>query len=119
MVFHTKDSGYNTYLQKNVLEVTSFKDTYLEGTVNAENDGSVLFTTIPYENGWTITVNGKKVTAEKSLDSLITIPLEQGENKITMKFSPDYWKVSLIITGFGVALLVLIFLFESVRALTL
>ena len=52
-------------------------------------------------------MNGKKVTAEKSLDSLITIPLEQGENKITMKFSPDYWKVSLIITGFGVALLVL------------
>lgn len=102
-------------MQKNVLEVTSFKDTYLEGTVNAENDGSVLFTTIPYENGWTITVNGKKVTAEKSLDSLITIPLEQGENKITMKFSPDYWKVSLIITGFGVALLVLIFLFEYKR----
>ncbi len=47
-------------MQKNVLEVTSFKDTYLEGTVNAEKDGSVLFTTIPYENGWTITVNGKK-----------------------------------------------------------
>jgi len=32
-----------------------------------------------------------------------------------MKFSPDYWKVSLIITGFGVALLVLIFLFEYKR----
>ena len=60
-------------------------------------------------------MNGKKVTAEKSLDSLITIPLEQGENKITMKFAPDYWKVSLIITGFGVALLVLIFLFEYKR----
>lgn len=41
--------------------------------------------------------------------------MEQGENKITMKFSPDYWKVSLIITGFGVALLVLIFLFEYKR----
>lgn len=51
------------------------------------------------------------MTAEKSLDSLITIPLEQGENKITMKFSPDYWKVSLIITG-SVCLLVLIFLFD-------
>ena len=77
------------------LRSQALRTTYLEGTVNAENDGSVLFTTIPYENGWTITVNGKKVTAEKSLDSLITIPLEQGENKITMKFSPDYWKYLL------------------------
>lgn len=98
-------------MQSSVLNVTKFEDTYLEGTVNAA-EGQVLFTTVPYENGWTVTVNGQKVETEKSLDSMITIPLSAGENKITMKFSPDYWKISLVITGFGLTVLIIIFLFE-------
>ncbi|WP_295210114.1 YfhO family protein [Ruminococcus sp.] len=99
-------------LQQNVLDVTKFEDTYLEGTVTSDSSDKVLFTTIPYENGWTIKVNGKTVTPGKSLDSLITIPLEQGENVITMKFSPSYWKLSIIISIFGLLVLIVIFLFE-------
>ena len=99
-------------LQKNVMEVTKFDETYLEGTAQADNNGQYLFTTIPYEEGWTITVNGKEVKHEKVLDSLIAVPLEQGENKITFKFLPKYYIEGLIITGFGVVLLVLVFLAE-------
>ena len=46
------------------------------------------------------------------LDSLIIVPLEQGENKITFKFLPKYYVDSLIITGFGIVLLVFVFLSE-------
>lgn len=103
-------------LQQNVLDVTKFEDTYLEGTVTSDSSDKVLFTTIPYENGWTIKVNGKTVTPGKSLDSLITIPLEQGENVITMKFSPSYWKLSIIISIFGLLVLIVIFLLSTKRA---
>ncbi len=99
-------------LQQRTLEVTEFEDTHLEGVCTAENNDQVLFTTIPYEDGWNITVNGKKIKAEKSLDSLITIPLEKGENKISMTFSPNYLRVSVIISCFGVIMLVIVFLFE-------
>lgn len=115
-LFYTFD--YDTFtndcqqLKTRSFNVTKFEDTYLEGTVNAEANNQVLFTTIPYENGWTIKVNGKKVEPLKSLNSLITIPLEPGENKITMKFLPDYFVFSIIITGCGILLLILVFLFE-------
>lgn len=99
-------------LQERSFEVTEFSDTKLKGKVTAENDGDVLFTTIPYEEGWSVTVNGKAVTAGKSLESLITIPLEKGENVITMKFSPNYWRFSLVITVFGILALIIIFMFE-------
>ena len=99
-------------LQNDVLDITSFEDTHLEGTCESDSDNNVLFTTIPYEEGWKITVNGKAVKTEKSLNSLITIPLEKGTNTISMTFSPEYFKVSLVITGFGVVLLIIVFVFE-------
>lgn len=99
-------------LQKKSWNVTKFDDRYLEGTVNAVSGEEVLFTTIPYENGWTIKVNGKTVEPIKSLDSLITIPLDAGENKVTMEFSPNYWKFSIVISIFGLLLAAFVFLLE-------
>ena len=102
----------DTQLQKKVWNVTKHEDTYVEGSCTAENDGEVLFTTVPDENGWIVKVNGKEVKTEKSLDSLITIPLEKGENVITMEFSPNYFTAAVIISVCGLLIIVLIFLFE-------
>ncbi len=100
-------------MQENSLEVTEFEDTQLTGRVNGEEDGQLLFTTIPYENGWNITVNGKTVTPTKAVDdTLIAIPLEKGENVIKMKFSPNYWRLSLVVSIFGVILLAVIAVWE-------
>ena len=99
-------------VQQRSLNVTKFEDTYLEGTVNADSEGQYLFTTIPYEEGWTVTVNGKEVKQETALESLIAVPLEKGENKVTFRFLPKYYILSLIITGFGVICLVIVFLYE-------
>lgn len=96
-------------MQDSVFEVTEFADTELTGKVNAEKDGQLLFTTIPYENGWTIEVNGKPTKPQKAVDdSLIAIPLEKGKNTVKMKFSPNYWRLSLVISIFGVILLAVV-----------
>lgn len=99
-------------ISQGTMQITSFEDTALEGTVNADRDGQLLFTTIPYENGWSINVNGRTVSPEIVLDSLIAIPLEKGENRISMNFSPNYWRLSIIVTLFGGLMLMLIVLFE-------
>ena len=100
-------------MQESSFEVTEFEDTQLTGTVNADEDGQLLFTTIPYEEGWNITVNGKAVAPETAVDdTFIAIPLEKGENTVKMKFSPDYWKLSQLISILGAVLLAVIMLFE-------
>ena len=99
-------------LQKGSWNVTEHEGNYVEGTVTSDQENQVLFTTIPYENGWTVKVNGKKVETGVALGSLMTIPLEQGENVITMEFSPGYLKLAVIISIFGLLILVCIFVFE-------
>ena len=100
-------------LQKSSFEVTEFEDTQLTGRVKADEDGQLLFTTVPYEEGWTISVNGKNVKPVKAVDdSLIAIPLDKGENTVKMKFSPNYWRLSLVISIFGATVLLVIMLTE-------
>ena len=102
----------NETLEGNLWEVTEHHGNYVEGTAFAEGDKNVLFTTIPYQEGWNITVNGKSIEVDVALGSLITIPLDDGENVITMKFSPNYFKLAIIISVFGILLAICIFIFE-------
>ena len=107
-------------LKESSFEVTEFEDTALTGSVKAQFDGQKLFTTIPFEEGWSIEVNGKAVTPEKCVDdSLIAIPLDKGENVVKMRFSPSYWRLSQVITIFGVLVLLVIMAAEYKNGLIL
>ena len=59
-------------LKESSFEVTEFEDTALTGSVKAQFDGQKLFTTIPFEEGWSIEVNGK-ITATSGVIGGFTI----------------------------------------------
>lgn len=56
--------------------------------VTVGND-EMLFTTIPYDNGWQAYVDGKEVPIKAFDDALITIPLTKGTHKIELRFLPE------------------------------
>ena len=60
-------------------------DGYVTCTVQAE-EGQSLFLSIPYNHGWKVTVNGHDVYEQVVAGSLISIPLESGENVIEMQY---------------------------------
>ncbi len=99
-------------LKKSPLEITSFKEDHLEGNVNAEEDG-VLFTTISYEPGWTIWVDGVKTESVKVCDALIGIELTKGQHTIEMKFFPAGMKLGFLISGIALFAVVLIAVYEN------
>jgi uncharacterized membrane protein YfhO len=75
----------------NTLKAMEFQVDYYDnrrvlGSVKAR-EGDVLFTSIPYDEGWSVRVNGKKVEMKKFADSLIAVPLNAGENKVQMTYT--------------------------------
>ena len=60
-------------LKPGCLAVTDFDDTHVNGYVTAKSNG-ILFTTIPYEKGWTARVDGAIVDTEKAVDTFLAIP---------------------------------------------
>jgi len=64
----------------------------------------MLFTSIPNEPGWTITVNGKKVevTEIRKEVGLIAITVPAGENTIDLKFFPNYMPFGIVLFFVGI-----------------
>ncbi len=70
------------------------------------NVGETLFTSIPYDIGWTIKLNGKKIEPEHFEDCLISIPLEDGENVIEMEYSVPSLKTGILISCLTLIMLI-------------
>ena len=98
-------------LKQGQLDVTDYSDTYIKGTVTAQS-GQMLFTTIPYEPGWTVKVDGEKVKYEKIADGLMGIPMSEGTHTVTMSFFPEGMALGIILSSVGVLMVVIIAVFE-------
>lgn len=99
-------------IKQNELNVTEYTDRSLKGTIEISGSSKVMLTTIPYEEGWKITVDGKKAEPVCAIDSLIALELDKGKHDIEMTFMPNYFIVSVIISIIGLIICAVIFVFE-------
>lgn len=84
---------------------TSFSSNHIVGTVN--NDKSaVLFFSIPYNKGWNIYIDGEKAELLKVNYGFIGAYLEAGNHDIVLRYQIPYFKISLVISLIGVALII-------------
>ena len=70
---------------------TAFFDIF----VDKEKD---ILLTIPYENGWTIMVDDKKIESNSILNGLITFKLDKGLHNVKLSFYPQGLKIGIIIS---------------------
>lgn len=77
--------------------------TELRITVNAAED-SLLFTTVPVEKGWTVTLDGQEVETVELLDALIGVSVPAGRHTVGMKFVTAGYPTALYITAEGLVL---------------
>ena len=93
-VFH---SGLER-LQQATLQVTDFQDTRIAGTVEVD-DATLLYTSIPYDENWTATVDGTPVEITPVLDAMIGLHLTPGSHTIAFSYQNRGfdlgWKISL------------------------
>lgn len=87
------DGGYN---------ITKHSDTSFEGTVSVTEDKDLIFTTIAYDEGWNIYVDGEKVEPVKALGGLLAFYADPGEHQLTMKYCPDVFVAGSVISACGV-----------------
>ena len=97
------EKGY-AQLSKNVMETTSLTSSSMTGTINVDERG-LFYTSIPYEKGWTATVDGQKVDITPVGNSLLAFPLEEGNHTISLTYYPNgFW------AGFAVSVVCVLLL---------
>ncbi len=92
------------------MQIEEYSESYFKGTVTTSEEFSTVFTSIPYDEGWQVYVDGEKVEIFKSLDALIAFEVdgEYGEHDIVLKYAPDAVRNGVLITVSGIILLILI-----------
>ena len=145
-----KNAGFNFYyldeeafkediakLQDNSwnLDMSKTNDRYLIGDVDA-SDGEILMTSIPYEPGWEVKIDGKTVQSqileEKNeetgkvtlrndsgaegavivLGTLMGIRVPAGHHTVSMKYTPPGFNIGVLTLILGIILLVLFYMYD-------
>jgi uncharacterized membrane protein YfhO len=85
--------------------IDEFTESSFEGTVNASEGRTTLFTSIPYDEGWNIFVDGKKVNLDLTCGALISVDLgSEGEHTIKMYYWPKELTAGIALTVLGCAM---------------
>ncbi|MGT2785372.1 glycosyltransferase PgfM1 [Streptococcus merionis] len=80
------------------MTVTKWTNTTIEGNVTITDNSTVMMTSIPYNPGWTVKVDGKKVETTEAWGSLLSFPITSGKHQISMHFVPEGFVVGCLVS---------------------
>lgn len=124
-------------LKQNQWQITEHNDRKIEGTITAQ-EGQLMMTSIPYQPGWSVKVDGKRVDnlveeVEQEdgsiklvngdgetgqivvVDAMIGVRLTPGTHTVTMTYTPPGWWLGIGLLGGGIVLLVFIWFGDRKR----
>lgn len=91
------DQGYSI-LAACPWNLTKNTNTCLSGTISCNRDG-LLYTSVPQDGNWTVTVDGREVETQLVGDAMIAVPLTQGNHLVEFTYHSAAfslgWKVTL------------------------
>ncbi len=84
-------------------------DDHLTGTISTAVKDQMILTTIPFDEGWTVYVDGKEVKTYETLGALMAFDIQtSGDHTLEMKYFPDCYKLGLIFSVAGISIFVLL-----------
>ena len=96
-----------------------FTDDNLEGTIKTDKAEQTILTTIPYDEGWHIYLDGEEIEYRKTLDALIAFDIEDaGEHTLKMTYCSKAFSMGLIISICGILLFFAVCIIEYLKKRT-
>ncbi|MCD6013479.1 MAG: hypothetical protein K0Q79_3341 [Flavipsychrobacter sp.] len=83
--------AYVSKLRGRAFTVTEFKESNIKGNISL-NEPGVLFFSIPFDDGWKATVNGKEAKLYKVNIGFLGLKLPGGKSDVEIKFEPRMMK---------------------------
>ncbi|MDR1061755.1 MAG: YfhO family protein, partial [Clostridiales bacterium] len=83
------------------LEITSFSDSAIAGVVSAERPGA-LFTSIPYDRGWRVEVDGRRLARDEigsvGDEGFIAFEIGEGRHSVAFDYTPVMFREGLAVS---------------------
>ncbi len=99
------------HLKRNELKITYFDTDVIQGEISCERDG-VLLTTLPYDEGWEIYIDGKAADTVKAAGYLTACEITQGTHSVEMRYTVPGIGIGAVISGISLIALGMLIWFE-------
>lgn len=77
----------------------SSTDDHITGSISTSNEDQMILTTIPFDEGWKVFVDGRQVEIYETLDALMAFDIEEsGDHTVELKYSPDIYKTGIALS---------------------
>lgn len=108
LLIYYKDTSRISHIpfttNRSYFEVTSKNNNSLTGIIDF-SESTILYLSIPYNEGWKIIVNGNVTDYFKVHGGFIGIPLNKGISNIEMYFVPKGFKLGMILSALSMFIL--------------
>ena len=94
------------------MQISEHGNDFLKGTIELPRGQELIFTTIPYDEGWKVYIDGEEVEYTKALDSLIAVPSVEGYHEIEFVYRPDCAVYGTMLTVIGIVAFLLLVLWS-------
>ncbi len=99
-------------LQENQFNIEKYTESYFEGTINAVHGKTTVFTTLAYDEGWKVYVDGKEADTFKLIEGTVGFNVKMGEHKVVIKYRPDCLYTGIALNLAGLAIFAAIWILE-------
>ena len=91
-----------------------YKEDHIKGTIKTLTDAQTVMTTIPYDEGWIVKVDGKEVEISKSFDAFISFEIgDAGEHTVEFIYRSDAFVYGLACSVLSLAIFIALIIFEK------
>lgn len=95
------------------LNVSSFSDSHILGTIQSQ--GGPLFTSIPYDPGWRVEVDGEPVETYGVSEAFLAFDVPAGEHTVELRYTPQGLWAGIILSGVSLCLVILLAILTHIR----
>ncbi len=94
-------------LNNQTMTVNSYDETHINGTIDVKSSGQLILS-VPYEPGWTLTVDGIETNMDMFEDTFISVYLEEGTHEIELHYFPKGLIPGIVISIISIAIFTVI-----------
>ena len=96
--------------------ITNYTETTFNGTITTKTADQTILTTIPYDEGWQVYLDGEEIEYYKTLNALVAFDIEgNGEHTLEVRYMPKAFVRGASCSAVCVILFVLLCVLDTVR----
>ena len=104
---------YMPLLAGSQFEIDNYTESKFEGTINIKDGNELVFTSIAYDEGWQVYVDGEKVEKVKLIGGTIGFDCPEGQHDLVLKYRPTCMYIGIAISVAGFVAFVLLWIIEG------